>query len=98
FLRPPAVLLSASRCLPRAAFQRLEVSVKSAPARLPSTSDSSPGSKWDAVSSFPALFLSGFGFCGRGRMRLPDRLLDIDQRRGRAARIGPDEIADQNEI
>ena len=31
-------------------------------------------------------------------MRLPDRLLDIHQRRRRAARICPDEISDQNEI
>ena len=33
-----------------------------------------------------------------GRMRLPDRLPGLRQRRRRAARIGPDEIADQNEI
>jgi hypothetical protein len=31
-------------------------------------------------------------------VRLPDRLLDVDQRRLGAARIGPDEIADQHEI
>ena len=31
-------------------------------------------------------------------MTLPDRCASVHQRRGRAARIGPDQIADQHEI
>ncbi len=40
-----------------------------------------------AGSSFPALSLLGFGFSGRRGVGLPDRLLDLLQRRLRAARI-----------
>src|SRR5579863_4961411 len=44
-------------------------------------------------SSLPSL-----GFGGGSRIRLPDRLLGLSQRRRRAARIGPDEIAGEDEI
>src|SRR5438093_342175 len=43
-------------------------------------------------------FSSGPRFSEGRAVRLFDRLIDFDQRRFRAARIGPDEIADQNEI
>ena len=65
---------------------------------LAATSGSTPGSISDAGSSFPALSLLGFDFSGRRGVCLPDGLLRVHQCRRRAARIIPDEIADQDEI
>src|SRR3954466_13666887 len=53
---------------------------------------------WDAGVSCPGLSVSGFGFSGCRRVRLPDRLFNLDQGDLGAARIGPDEIADQDEV
>ncbi len=46
----------------------------------------------------PALSLFGSGFSGHRGTGLPDRRLRVHQRRRRAVRIGPDPVADQDEI
>src|SRR5258708_9760617 len=85
-----------------AAFGLRAVSAEFAGMRWPPGSGSSGGSISDAGVSCPALSLLRLGiflgFVRRRGVRLPDRLLDLDQRRLGAARIGPDEIADQDEV
>src|ERR1700719_2928286 len=79
-------------------------SAKAAPRRVQRARAKWPGSISGASSSSAKglhqrmLTLTGSGGHGTSRMGLADRLADLGQRRRRAARIGPDEFADQNEI
>src|SRR5258708_8683060 len=104
FWPPPPLVLPFPFLQPAcsAAFGLRAVSAEFARMRWPPASGNSRGSISDAGVSCPALSLLRLGiflgFVRRRGVRLPDRLLDLDQRRLGAARIGPDEIADQDEV